>query len=167
MIFKCPRQKRCLCNDIYKRQGFVKTLFSNKLHKCQSAFPRNTWSSQSSGVVVWIIQVTAKVAWNRHKNPNLRNNWRQALSTKGMVDVFFYSNSPSQHCIQKHAKTPDITSSIVSLFLQDLRGHKIGSVTRCHQKTICRSYLFSEPKVNNSQRVWASAVVCVHDIAGF
>lgn len=39
MIFKCPRQKRRLCNDIYKKQGFVKTLFSNKLHKCQSTFP--------------------------------------------------------------------------------------------------------------------------------
>lgn len=44
--------------------------------------------------------------------------------------------SPCQHGVEEHTKAPDIDGCVISLLLQHLRGHKIGSVARGHQQSV-------------------------------
>ena len=77
------------------------------------------------------------------------------------------SCSPCQHGVEEHTETPDIDGRIVTLLLQHLRGHKIGSVARGHEQSILCSQLLGKAKVCNVQSLMGAVGFGIENIGWF
>ena len=63
-----------------------------------------------------------------------------------------HTHSPGQHGVQKHPQAPDINGSVIALFLEHFRRHKVGRVAGRHEEAILSAKLFSETKVCNAEK---------------